>query len=93
MRAAAVAANADEFIRELPDGYDTEVGEGGGRLSGGQRWGLAPLTPLLNPLDTPHATLLHPYYTPYTLLVHPSCHPLTPVLHPLYTAYALLIYP
>jgi ATP-binding cassette, subfamily B, bacterial MsbA len=35
--AAARAAAADEFIRELPDGYDTLVGEHGVRLSGGQR--------------------------------------------------------
>jgi len=34
---AAVAANADEFIRQLPDGYLTLVGERGLRLSGGQR--------------------------------------------------------
>lgn len=34
---AARAANADEFIRELPDGYDTELGVNGDRLSGGQR--------------------------------------------------------
>lgn len=34
---AALAANADGFIRELPDGYDTVVGPRGGRLSGGQR--------------------------------------------------------
>jgi len=35
--AAAVAAEADEFIRVLPSGYDTPVGERGQKLSGGQR--------------------------------------------------------
>ncbi|HEX3513286.1 MAG TPA: ABC transporter ATP-binding protein [Trebonia sp.] len=35
--AAAKAAEADEFIRELPNGYDTVVGEQGMTLSGGQR--------------------------------------------------------
>ncbi len=35
--AAAKAAAADEFIRALPEGYDTPVGEHGIKLSGGQR--------------------------------------------------------
>ena len=37
LRAAARAANAEEFIHALPDGYDTVVGDRGVRLSGGQR--------------------------------------------------------
>ncbi|MGC2412214.1 MAG: ABC transporter transmembrane domain-containing protein [Stellaceae bacterium] len=41
IEAAAVAAAADRFIRELPQGYDTLVGEHGVRLSGGQRQRLA----------------------------------------------------
>jgi ATP-binding cassette, subfamily B, multidrug efflux pump len=35
--AAARVSNADEFIRKLPNGYDTEVGQRGGLLSQGQR--------------------------------------------------------
>ncbi|MDI4631479.1 ATP-binding cassette domain-containing protein [Pelomonas sp. V22] len=37
VRAAAKAAFADEFIRQLPQGYETFLGERGVRLSGGQR--------------------------------------------------------
>jgi len=38
---AARLANAHEFIMSFPDGYDTQVGERGGRLSGGERQRLA----------------------------------------------------
>ena len=37
VRAAAKAANCEEFIRRLPEGYDTPIGENGARLSGGER--------------------------------------------------------
>ncbi len=35
--AAAAAANCDEFVRKLPDGYQTLIGENGSKLSGGER--------------------------------------------------------
>lgn len=41
VEAAAKAANIHEFITELPDGYDTIVGERGYRLSGGEKQRLA----------------------------------------------------
>jgi len=41
IEAAARAANADEFIRELEHGYDTVIGERGATLSGGQRQRIA----------------------------------------------------
>ncbi|MFD1776769.1 ABC transporter ATP-binding protein [Paenibacillus rhizophilus] len=41
MRKAAAMAYADTFIDELPDGYDTDVGERGVKLSGGQRQRIA----------------------------------------------------
>lgn len=37
VRAAAAAANCDEFVAKLPQGYDTLIGENGARLSGGER--------------------------------------------------------
>lgn len=37
VRSAAKAANCDEFVKRLPQGYDTPIGENGVKLSGGER--------------------------------------------------------
>lgn len=41
LQAAAEAAEADDFIRELPEGFDSPLGERGARLSGGQQQRIA----------------------------------------------------
>ena len=48
VKQAAVAAEAGDFIAELPDQWDTFVGEGGYRLSGGQRQRIAIARAVLN---------------------------------------------
>jgi ABC-type multidrug transport system fused ATPase/permease subunit len=58
VEAAAAAAHAHAFVRDLPLGYATPIGEGGARLSGGQRRRLALARAFL--LDRPVVILDEP---------------------------------
>lgn len=54
IEAAAVAANADSFIRSFPQGYETDVGESGAQLSGTKRFNFD----LIHTIIWPHSDMM-----------------------------------
>lgn len=59
VQAAAEAANAHEFIAQLPEGYQTVVGERGALMSGGQRQRCAAVRGGQRRLPPPPSLLFH----------------------------------
>ena len=59
VRQAAEVAHADEFINEMPAGYDTNIGDRGGKLSGGQRQRLSIARAVYKNPPDPHPRRSH----------------------------------
>ena len=68
--AAARAANCDEFVNRMPQGYDTMIGENGSKLSGGERQRISIARALLK--DAPIVLLDEATAVSYTHLTLPT---------------------